>query len=461
MKNIFDIINPKMFNVFMGKDRRTNFELLYAIFLYFTGNESRPVIEKEELVRYLSDIIKERIFDEFEDEEGQNINNKTAREKSLEKIKQFRKNGWIDEDITSDFSISITLDDNALIILESFKNIMSKEYESLESSGYIITIYTLLNNFDSSKSTATLEQMYSATRNLLYSLQGLNTTIKKYLQRLINKTDSTANEILDVMLKDYQQQVVVKVFSNLKSRDNPNKYTDYILETLYNLLNEKMNILVSNFLETKRLDPTKENYMESEIKIQAQIKYMINQFEYLSTFIEMIDDKNSKFLNSAKSKLLFILNNNKDFEGQIIAILKAIKKQQSDDFDYINLQSINLIDEKSTSSPRFLKEKPISMTIEEVEITHEDIKDAQEKLYRQEQFSIKKINELVLNELSQKSKLYCHEFNVSSHRMLLKMMLIQIYSSNPKANYQISYTGNKCVLFQYSIDEFLIERKEE
>ena len=117
----------------------------------------------------------------------------------------------------------IQFDDNALILLKALEDISSNSAPK-EYTGYIYVIDNLLRYFDYNQGISIIEQVYDNTETLMNRLRGLNSSIKKYLTKLLNEDNQDAEKLLKTLLSDYQENVINKAFSNLKLSDNPSKY---------------------------------------------------------------------------------------------------------------------------------------------------------------------------------------------------------------------------------------------
>ena len=302
-----------MFSVFASKDRRANYELLLFIYDTFTQDECSQAIEKGELVDKFAEYIKQHSFNELDDDDGVDILAKTAKEKANFKLRQFKRCGWLEEDNSEGFNVFVSMTDNAIALMETFKNLISKRNRPLEYTGYFYVIYETLRNFDYQKSKALIEQVVKNTTELFNHLQGLHSTIKDYISKLMVRKDLKPQDVLDLLLNKYQNQVVLTVFNNLKGRDNPSKYTSEILSKLRELRYEKLREVTENYAITAGLkDPTEEQYSEIESDLRNDLDYVIDRFESVDELISIIDRKNSRFHRSALSTINFLMNNRND-----------------------------------------------------------------------------------------------------------------------------------------------------
>ncbi len=462
MENLFDIINNRMFSVFSSKDKRANYDLLSTIYDIFTKDERRQVIVKEDLVDNLTAYIKGRNFDEFDDDEGINIANKSARDKAAAKLRQFKKSGWIEDDNSDGFEIVVSLTDNAIILLETFNKIVSMRDRPLEYTGYFYIIYNALLNFDYQKSKALIEQIVKNTTELFNSLQGLHSEIKLYIRKLLNKKDLTPHDVLDLLLNKYQDQVVLTVFNNLKGRDNPSKYTSEILAELKSIRYDHLDEVVANYALTANIkDLTANVYEEIENNLKNDLDTVILRFEGVNDFISVIDRKNRKFHSSALATLNFLMNNRNDINGQIDKALKALKTADAEDFgDIINIQTCQNIDENSLFSRAFNKARKTELPTHIPEISDDEVASSFDVILGEDEFSKGKINEFIKDILKNKERIKITEIPIENEKDFLKLIFIQIYSQYEEMIYTIEYNEDIQLIYDYSMQSFdIVKRK--
>lgn len=462
MDNLFDVLNNRMFSVFSSKDKRANYDLLSIIYDIFTKDERKQIVIKEDLTDKLTAYIKGRDFDEFDDDEGTNIGNKSAREKAATKLRQFKKCGWIEEDNSEGFDIVVSLTDNAIALLETFKTLISKRDRPLEYTGYFYIIYEALRNFDYQKSKALIEQIVKNTTELFNSLQGLHSEIKLYIAKLINRKDLTPHDVLDLLLNKYQDQVVLTVFNNLKGRDNPSKYTSEILSKLKSIRYDHLDEVVTNYALTANIkDLTADVYVEIENNLKDDLDTVILRFESVNDFISVIDRKNRKFHSSALATLNFIMNNRNDIAGQVDKALKALKSIDAEDFsDIINIHTCQNIDENSLYSRAFNKEKKTELPTRIPEIPEDEVLDSFQSIFGEDEFSKDKINEYVAIMFGNKERISITEMPVETEEDFLKLILIQIYSQYEEMIYQIEYSTDMQLKYGYAMQSFDIIRRK-
>lgn len=449
-ENIFDYIESNMFSVLSSKDKKTNFNLLIKIKNYIeTSGENH--VNKEEIIDYLNQYILDYINLELNDEDGEPILTSSSIDKVRYKVKQFTKCGWLSEDSDNDFNHYISLTDVALEILKSLENIIKKEKSTIEYTGFTYNIYTIVKNFTMERATELIEQINLARDNLSNSLQGLNIRIKKFLKKLLENKNVTTESILFELTNNYGSKVAFTVFENLKSRDNPNKYSNEIISGLEKLLDEgeggPLNRLVLNYIVTKKLQNNPEGSRIAREFFIDSINNTINFYQNIENVISFIDQNNSKYLSNTKNILNFILNNSKDVEGEINNVLKLIKKideveNKNANFTFKDLAYISPVDEESLYKARNYKNVKIEAEAIEDNLTEEEKELALKEIKLNDEFSRKNINKFIMQILDEKlanenSSFSIKDFADLDKKSLIKFFLAFAYSEAKDIDYLV------------------------
>jgi hypothetical protein len=458
MKNIFDTIDYKFFQVFSGDNRRIHAEIIMIVSDFFKHHNA-SYVEKEDLINHLSDYIVQRNFDKVLDDEGNDISKSTSREKALSKLNLFKRNGWLIEEKVENYVDIIQFDDNALIILKALDDISSNSAPK-EYTGYIYVIDSLLRTFDYNQGVSLLERIYDNTEMLMNRLRGLNSSIKKYLTRLMNEDSEDAEKLLKTLLYDYQDNIINKAFSNLKLSDNPSKYKNQILTKLNELRSKDgMDKLIQNYKKTKTSDQSNQ---EVEEILLEQIDFVYNIIEMLQQTILMIDIKNAKYVKSSTSKLSFILSENFDVVGKIESILKLMKYQENDDFynETFGLYKMGIIDPESIYKPRTYKEQVSVVELQEKrEVDQAYVYEVAQRLFRDNRFSIKTINEYVKVLLNHATKVKSSDLVINNHEDLTRMILIRLYAHHEQMCYQTETIDSYVTKHGVEYKDFMIIKR--
>lgn len=466
MDNIFDVVNIRLFSPLSSPDKRVNYELLMFLYGLFCTGEARPFIEKEEVVSNLANYIKGKKFDEILDDENASIAAKSAREKAQSKIKQFKKAGYLIEDNTDGFAINLSLDGNAILLLERLQEISHKGKGQMEYTGYVYTVYMLCKNFDFSNFSGSyhmLQQVEERTRSLMNGLQGLNSKIRRYIENLMNDSSLSPKQIYQIVLMEYQHDVLFTLFNNIKTKDNPERYSDVILETMKHFADENVPDIRQNMMSfTNDEDYSSEHIAEVDAKIMEMITYVIHSFTWMQGLLDYIDRNNNRYLNSAKGKLNFILNEESNVEGQIVSALKAIK-ETDEEFEFetlIPIRRAENLDDKSAYTPRFKKEKITSVTLDLPELTEEDLELGTLAIFAEDRFSREKVDQKALSWLGEKEEITLKDIEINEFDDLLFAFLIQIYVEGANMHYEVEPLEEVVHALNYRLHNFILRKKE-
>ena len=456
--NFFDLVKDGFFNPFSGPNKKYNYYLLQLINTKLSLDNLQVI--KEDIVDWIVDYVDNCPIDLYSDDTNEEEND--VRTFAYDKVRYFIRCGWLIEDFEG-VKIKYQLDENGIKILSAMEKAVKDDTKSLEFSGYVYNIYNNLYNFNYDHSVDIVEQVYNASKELNSMLRGLNVNIKKFLTKLISENEAMPREILQTIFFDYQKKVVLKAFKNFREKDNPSKYKLYIENKIDEMLSKKMNLLVKNYIKVKNdnLD-TSENENEAKEFFSFRLNYISEQFEEIEEYIRMLDRKNTKYISTAQSRLNFLLNEETDIEGRIIDCLKMIGKVDDKFFDesYLDLFVGSNIDEYSLYKPvsRKTKVKPAPM-IDEFEDDPEEIKRLTEKLFKDNEYSVYKINEFALNQLGDNNQIHAKDIKLKEFSEFLKVFLVKLYSANTNVEYNVKYIDDTYKVLGYKLNDFIIERK--
>lgn len=465
IENIFNYINPRMFSILSSKDRRSNYELLMVLHELFERNSGKVGLDKDELVEALAAFIKDRDFSEFDDDEGNSIADRTPRDKALFKIRQFKSSGWLEEDTSEGFSTVFFFSDYADDMMNVFTVMMDRNEHQMEYTGYFYGIHNNLMNFDFRRTKALLEQIQESTRSLFASLRGINSTIRRYIERLINRTDISPGEIMEILLDKYRSQVIMGAFNNLLGRDNPSIYTTDILEKLKELRYEPENMsrMVQSYTATAGGDFSASNLKRNEQYIKDTLDLLISRFEEVDDLIHVIDSRNTKFHVSAVSRLNFLINTRKDIEGLLVQAMKSLAKADDDqDFDDITpVHRIAGIDEKSLFSRSFNRDRSSTYAMSEPpQVSEEEIDEAFGRLEKNNRMSHEKADRYAMSLLGELPSFSSEDIRDADREDLMKLMAIEIFGAYEGMDYKVNFRDNEQTIAGYRTKAFDIIRKE-
>ncbi len=468
MDNFFEDLNQNFFNVFTGKNRELNYELL-VIINKLIGSSSQNYSTREDLIECITSYIKEhpqyKLYDDLNDEE---ILETDIRKFSSNKVSYFVRSGWLIEEEASNFKLHYSLDNNALEIIKKMEEITTSRKKTNELYGHVYIIYNMIKTFDITQSVGTCEQIVSHSDNLVTSLRGVNIIIKKYLTGLLQNKNLTPREILEKLLVEYNDKVVLKSLDNLRKRDNPENYKLFINENLDNIYNNHREELIKQYIEDKlNGDYSEVNKAIADSFFYDSFNKVKDVFNNINEIIQILNTNNAKYVASARARTAFLLNDNTNLEGLINDTLKNIKDVENDysllpEEPYFSLYSLGSISEDSLYSRRQTRNEVTDVLIEEIsEISEEEVLEIQNNFFKDNLYSAYKINEYVLASLGSKDKIESKDLiSENKEEDTIKQFLVLLYSANKNVDYKVDYDTKLDSFTRYDIEfnNFYIER---
>ena len=464
MDNLFDSINEKMFSALTAEDKRGNYDLLRILYHLSESVDYGDFIPKEEAVSALAVFLEDHAGEVKDDGEGGDISRRSARDKAQLKLRQFRSLGWINEESLGGYNALVSFTSAGKATMEFLTNFTERAEKPLEYTGYVYVIYSTLKSFDLSKSTAILQQVYRLTKELMNSLSRLSSEIKEFLDALMENPDLDPREILSTLVGKYQNQVILRVFNNLRMRDNPSRYSSQIIGILRDLARDHLNEMVANSVLVEDVkDLTKERYEAIENQIRDEISYVISSFEGIEKYLDVLDAQNAKYLSSAKARLDFLLTSTKDVTGRINDCLKAIA-EVPEDYPFeslLRLESSGIVDVRSLSSPRFQREKPVAIEVPVPEGDQNEVDAGLDRIFGDDPYSKENISNAALSFLGEQSQMSSKDIPTEEQSDLILLMMMQLISQDRGLSYSLDFRDDKYLRIGHEIEEFQLRRREK
>lgn len=458
---IFNIVPDNFFSVLSSPNKIIYMRIISLIYSLVQNGLSYG-IDKEILVDEIEDYLNSTNFYVVDEEEEI----KNNRDKANFFIRRLIDTGWIHSDNTADYRLIINFHDYAIKILESFIKIANKE--SLEYQGNIISIYTLL--YSNEKSGVVIKQVYENTKGLISGLKNLNSNIVIYINRLTKQ--KTPEEIVEELFGNYTKDIIDKSYHRLKTSENISKYRPKIINKLKE--NLENNLFIEEAATFYREAEEIESLEEAIARVKEIINSIIDAFEELDDIIDDIDKKNAKYIKAAVTRAKFLLNNTRDMTGLIKGILSYVSERYkeldlklSSDYleeitDLFTLYSYNYIDETSLYTANEGKKSFKPNKIEKVSLSKEDRakKIAEFKKKQEKQFSIKKVNKIVLDILQDRDSFNTKEIKINSIDDFIKIIYIRLYGNNPLSKYKIKKLNDTYSENDFKFNNFEVWRKK-
>ncbi len=220
-----------------------------------------------------------------------------------------------------------------------------------------------------------------------------------------------------------------------------------------------------------------ENYIEVKFGGACSIEqqheatdYFINslnlvkeQFENIDKTINILNERNTKYVKAAMARLRYLMNEEVDIEGKIYDILKSINNLNlSDDEEFeFSIKEFGRVDNSSLSNYTKRKARPISKrTTRKRELDPKEAEKEVEKLRRQTLFSILSINKFICAKLGDRQRIEACEVDIDNYDDLMRLYLSQIYAGSEHVEYDVEFKNG---FFQYKntkLTNFTIYRRK-
>ncbi len=462
-KNIFELIPPNFFAPLSNGDRRLNFELLNI--LNEKMKDDITQFPRDQVLSWLEEYLSHTNYDvKFNDDENMDEEmEKSPHQTALYKLNYFEKCGWLSQETDNDFKVTYQMTSFAIDQLKLLSDLIDEDQRPLELTSFVYSIYSDLRDEDWNHSVDRMENIERNISSLTTLLRGLNSRVRKFLSRLLENPNAEPSKILDALLVDYRNSVVLKGFSNLRSKDNPSKYKAEIFQSIENLKGH-MYDMENNYLEVKcDKQDTQENRLQASKFFSSVLNKVEQFFDSIDDMINKINRKNTQYVSATHSRLSYLLNEERDLEGRINSLFKEMQATGYDEEDSFHLYKTGLIDETtSLFQPRQHKTKiKYQMPLKNKVFDKQLIEKNKIRLKNHMMFSIPKIDKFILSCLKDKKSITAKEIKVEDFNQLMRLFLAEIYSTSPLVHYQIKLRDEEINWQGHIINDFVIERREQ
>jgi len=454
VSNYFSRVPENLFNALTGVNRQlmgASLTLLYENVRFGTSY----TLTAEDAQDAIEEMIEQYHFRAESEEEDLSDAHQTA----MFVLRRLRACGWIEEEIGEDYQRLIHFEDYAAELMQTMRRISTDETD--EYSGYIFTVYQLLTAIrrEPGNGDVYLERAAAVTEDLFRQLAALNTSIKKYIQRLLdekNRNDLPA--LMTMLLDEYQAGVVDRAYYNLTTKDHPDKYQRYILHAITDIEEDAglMDMMTRQNMERKGI-----GYEESIERLQDELDRIRTSFEGIPELMEEIDRKNRRYVSSALARITFLMEAHDDLEGKINRILKEMIKGNVGPEEIIRVCRIAYADSDSLYTP---KKKRMRVKVSYVEeMSHDDaaIAEFAALLAEETKFSRAAVEEYFLELLKDKKEIRASQMRPENFENFTYMILGYLYGSDETGKLQIENLEESVHAGGYRFRDFIIREKQD
>lgn len=459
---IFEIVGQNFFALLNSKYKQIYIDCAEIIYKA-CSTELTYSVDREIIVEKLSDYF-ESDNQQFESEEDLL---RDSRAKACKVLRDLEHCNWIE--VESDYKqTTISIMDYAVSMLKTFTDIVNQE--EMEYRTEISQIYATLTNpeFSQYPYSLVIVPVSQRTEELISGLKRLNTSIKKYVSQMLEKT--TFNGIMD-NFSLYVDSNVSSAYHRLVTSENISKYRLVIIEKIQEIRSNKdvFAKAVAEYMEQKKVE---EDVARNELQeILLRILSVFNSYDDL---IREVEKKNTRYIQSASDRIKFLSLNSNDVETRISVILQKMQKEieeGEDDSFYISDEDssiFNLFPQSFLSNDSFSTIPSRRKKVEIEKITSAPLLSEEEKMMKtatayaliDSDFDVNKVNEFIFEKMKEKEKIKVSEMEMGNEKEFMKVLYSLFFVKDRKAKYQISFLETPISKCGWKFRDFEIEKKK-
>ena len=439
---LFDIIPDNFFGPLAAPGKRVYWECICRLFAV-TSKQLSFGVERDVLVDELQYYFESTMAADIPQEELEEANGLTSRDKANFMLRRLESYGWIDVDVDYSYVERGNFKDYAVQILKVLLAV--SEERKTEYQGYIYTIYNLVKA--SGNQGIGLLQIVENMDSLITGLKSLNANIKRYIDELTKH--STVAEIMDALLNDYYSNVVDKAYHRLITADNVSKFRPEIVERL-EASSKSERYLRNATIEIAELREISEE--DARELVLEMLHNVMAAFKGMDEILDEINKKNTRYQRAAINRARFLLSSSEDIKGQLKEILSFLNQQiQERELDYnviyeleeldglVKLFSWDYLDVDSLYAPvegkKEFQPQDMPIIIPDEAVRDEKRRKMMEKLARI--LTPEKISVYVEEQLNGKERMLASDLPLEQEDTFVRMIYIRLYGQRKNMNYRL------------------------
>lgn len=441
-ENLFNHIPENLFSVLAGPLKELHAALLLLIYDQYC--RSIYTLPRETIMdlfcEYLEMVSGPEEWPE-DDWEGQPVY--STRERGAQLLRKFMDTKWIVQEQHYDYTFKISLPDYSVFLLETMEKIRTGY--RMEFRGRVLSVYQNLTGEESMTYIA-LQQAQESTAELIKGLTGLNHSIKKYTEKLLDYKNPY--EIISQIFDEYQTKVLGEQYYRLKTSEHISKYRTGILSRVKEWQTNRTEIVAqaARMVEEKQAG----SRIDAENILYGWLDFIEESFMSMDEILEEIDRRNTRYARSAVEKLRFQLQQGRGVEQQLVMLLRGLARQARQKGEQeevapevarsIRLFRQQVVDEQSIKLPPGEKKAHAPQLLQLVEVDRE-LRDSKLEKFRQrvqEEITLDEINRYVETLLREKETLPLSEIPLQSRKHWVMLIYILLYSRSRRAGYKLT-----------------------
>ena len=365
MPELFKVVPPNLFRPLAAPGAPVYARALFVLFAE-TRRHQQP-LSRDLALSLVMEILSDpevldaaaAIDDEFEetDDEGEEDADEPGRiqARGSALLRALARHGWLRVETQSDFSQQYILPDYAFRLLETLEVIAANEPPALR--GMIYGIHDLLQMaLKDGDEHIRIPQAHRQMQRLMNGLKELQHNIGAHIEGVLQRLQ--ASQILEQFFTNYRQEIVDRVYHQLRTTDHVARFRLSALDALAKIEREgKMSAAASRL----RAGGEAESIESAAQQLIEQVREIRESFDALDQRLQTIDARHSQFVSSAVRAVELHLTASSTTSGQLHSILSHLLTDQTDSANqplpdlYRRLVSsfeLGLVNEPSLAPPK-------------------------------------------------------------------------------------------------------------
>jgi hypothetical protein len=262
--------------------------------------------------------------------------------------------------------------------------------------------------------------------------------------------------LMEMLLEDYQSRIVDRAYYNLTTKDNPEKFREYILNRISVIRGD--DLLVESMTRQK-MDRKGIGYDEAYLKIMDQLEYVESCFSSIDDLMDEINRKNNKYISSALARITFLLEAHEDLEGKINRILKALMKGNLEPGSLFQLYKTAYLDDESLYTMKRKRLRVKQSFAEEIEFDENALREFEELLAMEQRFSRQSVEAHMLDLLKDHNQINAGNMDLSDFESFTFLVLGYLYGHDENSQFEIEEQNEIVIKDGYRFRDFTVRRK--
>jgi hypothetical protein len=295
---LFGGLPPDLFRVFCGETRWLYADLLEYIDREVCG-EVPGIVSRHEMVAAIREFLdRQGRAVQIEDKAGQLL---TGVDRALAAYRRLIETGWLTE-FRDRYRRAVDMDANARLVLGLLLEIKAGRTRSY--GGEVLQVLLQLEGADKDPENRS-EAIHNAARSaksFMHHLRSISSAVRNIEEELVGQTDMRS--LFHKFFCDFVERFLISDFKRLKSSTNPFRFRRKIIDTAEAILGNEMRM--TTLSEAYIREGRGERIEDAYNLIAQELRLVINVFERIGDYLDMIEATNQRLERRIENTLRFM-----------------------------------------------------------------------------------------------------------------------------------------------------------